>query len=599
MPGPSSWSTTPLGWFLPKRRGRFLRSHLVDLVVIALPLLRPLRLLRLITILNVLNRGVSTGLRGRVAIYVMGATVLTVLVGGLAMLDAERGRVGANIQSPGDAWWWAISTVTTVGYGDRYPVTSSGRVVAVALMVCGIALIGVVTASLASWLIERIRDEQTETRDDVSELLVEVRLLRAEVAMQRGEGSRGLRSNTSHCDPWSPSTQPRCAEGGVGNGWDQAPATFPRQLVRLPRVCRVGKDDSVHLGDRISEALVGYHERSSSYPGVLAALLSSDWEWAGAQGVADVASGRELRPEAAVRVASVTKTFTAAAVLRLVERDELRLDDRVAALASGDVVDVLEEGGYEPAHISVRHLLQHTAGLYDWGSDPHYEAEALADPSHRWSRIEQVRWAVDHGRPLAPPGAEFHYSDTGYVILGEFLERMTGRSLAGAYRTLLPFRKLGLDSIHLESLEPTPTAGADRAHQYVGAVDLLSVDPSCDLWGGGGIVASMPDLARFVRALFQGEVFDRSDTLATMTAPIGPSGAQGHGMGIYTLPLGPGRWWGHGGHWGTVMAYEPARDLALASTVTRMPEHPEDRLSLGRELVRAIEEVLDGQPTDQ
>lgn len=101
--------------------------------VIALPLLRPLRLLRLITILNVLNRGVSAGLRGRVAVYVGGATLLVVFVGGLAMLDTERGQSGANIQSPGDAWWWAISTVTTVGYGDRYPVTTSGRVVAVAL----------------------------------------------------------------------------------------------------------------------------------------------------------------------------------------------------------------------------------------------------------------------------------------------------------------------------------------------------------------------------------------------------------------------------------------------------------------------------------
>lgn len=171
---------------LSEDRGQFFRSHLVDLAVIALPLLRPLRLLRLITILSVLNRGVSSGLRGRVAVYVVGATVLVVLVGGLAMLDAERGQDGANIQTPGDAWWWAISTVTTVGYGDRYPVTASGRFVAVTLMVCGIALIGVVTASLASWLIERIRDEQTETRDDMADLLAEVRQLRTDVAAQQG-----------------------------------------------------------------------------------------------------------------------------------------------------------------------------------------------------------------------------------------------------------------------------------------------------------------------------------------------------------------------------------------------------------------------------
>ncbi|MDH6223824.1 serine hydrolase domain-containing protein [Streptomyces sp. MJP52] len=339
---------------------------------------------------------------------------------------------------------------------------------------------------------------------------------------------------------------------------------------------------------RLSETLRAYHSATGSQPGVLAALRGEGWHWAGASGVADAVTGRELRPTAAVRVASVTKTFTAAAVLRLVERGELRLDEPVCALASEEVLGLLAEGAYEPTRMTVRHLLQHTAGLYDWGSDPDYDAEAFADPAHRWSRLEQVRWAVEHGRPLAPPGEEFHYSDTGYVILGEILERVTGRSLAAAYRGLLPLGELGLASIHLESLEPTPAAGAERAHQYVSGADLLAVDPSCDLWGGGGLVSTMPDLAGFVRALFRGEVFERPATLATMLAPVEARGAQGRGMGIRTLALGPGRWWGHCGCWGVVMAYEPDRDLAVATTVTRMPGNPDDRLSVGRELIRTV-----------
>lgn len=173
--------------YLAPDRARFVWTHLVDLAVILLPLLRPLRLLRLVTILNVLNRGVSAGLRGRVAVYVIGATVLVVFVGGLSMLDAERGRAGSNIETAGDAWWWAISTITTVGYGDRYPTTLTGRLVAVALMVCGIALIGVVTASLASWLIERIRDEESETRTEVSDVQSELHALRAEIAGLRAD----------------------------------------------------------------------------------------------------------------------------------------------------------------------------------------------------------------------------------------------------------------------------------------------------------------------------------------------------------------------------------------------------------------------------
>ncbi len=94
---------------------RFIRTHVLDLVVIALPLLRPLRLLRLMTLLNVLHRHAGGSLRGKVAIYIGGSTVLVLFVAALPMLDAERGAEGANIHSFQDVIWWAITTVTTVG----------------------------------------------------------------------------------------------------------------------------------------------------------------------------------------------------------------------------------------------------------------------------------------------------------------------------------------------------------------------------------------------------------------------------------------------------------------------------------------------------
>ena len=81
------------------------------------------------------------------------------------MLDNERGKPGANIETFGDAVWWAMTTVTTVGYGDRYPVTGMGRVIAGAVMVAGIALLGTVTATLASWLIDQVRMERVEAAD--------------------------------------------------------------------------------------------------------------------------------------------------------------------------------------------------------------------------------------------------------------------------------------------------------------------------------------------------------------------------------------------------------------------------------------------------
>jgi voltage-gated potassium channel len=163
-------------------RRRFALHHLPDLLIIALPLLRPLRLLRLVMLLRVMNRTATGSLRGKVVTYVAGATVLLVLTSALAVLDAERHRVGANITSFGDALWWACTTITTVGYGDRYPVTTQGRLVAVGLMIAGIALLGVVTAAIASWLIEQIREtgeeQQDLTVDAITELSAEIARLR-------------------------------------------------------------------------------------------------------------------------------------------------------------------------------------------------------------------------------------------------------------------------------------------------------------------------------------------------------------------------------------------------------------------------------------
>lgn len=171
---------------LSRDRVAFVRGNLFDLAVVALPLLRPLRLLRLITLLSVLNRNVGGSMRGRVAVYVAGATTLVLLIASLAVLDSERGAKGATITTFGDAAWWAFTTVTTVGYGDRYPITGQGRFIAGGLMLAGIALLGIVTASLASWLIDKVREveehTQAATRADVAALTAEVRALRRELA---------------------------------------------------------------------------------------------------------------------------------------------------------------------------------------------------------------------------------------------------------------------------------------------------------------------------------------------------------------------------------------------------------------------------------
>nr|WP_319452490.1 MULTISPECIES: ion channel [unclassified Mycobacterium] len=142
-------------------RGRWFVRHLLDLAVVALPLLRPLRLLRLVVLVAALQKAIGGAIRGRVVVYTASSVVLLVYVASLAILDAERYEPDSKITTFGDAVWWSITTITTVGYGDLSPVTGTGRVIAVALMIGGISLVGVVTATLASWIVQRVAEEDT------------------------------------------------------------------------------------------------------------------------------------------------------------------------------------------------------------------------------------------------------------------------------------------------------------------------------------------------------------------------------------------------------------------------------------------------------
>ncbi len=168
---------------------------------------------------------------------------------------------------------------------------------------------------------------------------------------------------------------------------------------------------------------------------------------------------------------------------------------------------MLDGDGYDTGAMTIRHLLTHTSGLFDHTGPDRYVEAIMADPMHRWTRAEQLRGAVEWGDPHGGPGEFYTYCDTGYVLLGGVIEYVSGQPMAVAVRELLDFEGLGLDSTWWETLEPRPTGVRDRAHQFLGDLDTADFDPSYDLYGGGGIVSTVGDLARFYRALFTGGVF--------------------------------------------------------------------------------------------
>ncbi|WP_328659316.1 potassium channel family protein [Nocardia salmonicida] len=173
-------------------RLRFVRKHPLDLLVVLVPPFRPLRLLRAsLLLLDALNR--ATHPRTRLVTFVATSSVLILLLSSLAFFDAEYGAPDSKIETFGDALWWSAVSVTTVGYGDVYPVTTEGRLVSLVLMTLGIGLISFAIGTMTSWVVEQLKtvdDAADRAESMLSELVVEVKALRIEVAELRSDAGR-------------------------------------------------------------------------------------------------------------------------------------------------------------------------------------------------------------------------------------------------------------------------------------------------------------------------------------------------------------------------------------------------------------------------
>lgn len=153
-----------VGLILADKKMKFLLHHPLEVITVLLPFLRPLRLLRVISFGTLVIQKVAVGRQFAITLKVFLASILMAYIAAVQITITERGVEGSNIKSFGDGLWWAVTTVTTVGYGDRFPTTSTGRVLAVCLMLVGISLMGVITASVAAWFVKMSQDESTSTK---------------------------------------------------------------------------------------------------------------------------------------------------------------------------------------------------------------------------------------------------------------------------------------------------------------------------------------------------------------------------------------------------------------------------------------------------
>ena len=149
-----------MGLVQASNKKQFLLKHPLDIAAVLLPFLRPLRLLRVISFGGLALQKVAIGRQFAITVKVFIASIFIAYVTAIQITISERAVEGSNIKNFGDGIWWAITTVTTVGYGDKFPTTMEGKFLAVGLMIVGISLMGVITASVAAWFVKMGQNEK-------------------------------------------------------------------------------------------------------------------------------------------------------------------------------------------------------------------------------------------------------------------------------------------------------------------------------------------------------------------------------------------------------------------------------------------------------
>ena len=151
-----------IGITLATDKKKFLKNHPLEIASTILPFLRPLRILRVISFGGMALQKIAIGRQLAITIKVVITTIFITYISAVQITITERMAENSNIKSFGDGLWWSITTVTTVGYGDRFPTTTEGRFLAVLLMITGISLVGVITASVAAWFVRISQDKEEQ-----------------------------------------------------------------------------------------------------------------------------------------------------------------------------------------------------------------------------------------------------------------------------------------------------------------------------------------------------------------------------------------------------------------------------------------------------
>ena len=302
---------------------------------------------------------------------------------------------------------------------------------------------------------------------------------------------------------------------------------------------------------------------SENVPGVNVGVYAPGKRYENSYGVSDTVTNAPMSPDDTVRIASISKTFTAVAVLRLIDRKKLRLTDTLNKYVKG-----VPNG----KRINIRKLLAMTAGIYNFSGDDQFNAAFSADPLYPGWKPADLLPILERHDPDFPPGEMVSYSDSNYILLGMVIERVTGKP---AHKVIDRLAKVaGLD----RTRSPTTAALTEPfAHGYYAGddgtgplQDYTAVNPDVS-WTAGNMTSTLGDLRRWAKLLGTGRLlsrrlFARQTTFRTISDTGGPSLA--YGLGMVKL----GDWLGHNGEiygFNTAMFYLPGQDARIVLSANK------------------------------
>ncbi|MCY7484504.1 serine hydrolase domain-containing protein [Paenibacillus alvei] len=279
-------------------------------------------------------------------------------------------------------------------------------------------------------------------------------------------------------------------------------------------------------------------------PGVLAQVVKEGKVWSYGAGQASIHSDRKMDPEFHFRIGSITKTFVATVMLQLAEEKKLSLDDSVEKWLPG----VVQGNGYNGNNITIRQLLNHTSGIASYTTEDFAKRTVVENPYRTYSADELIRLGLEQ-KPLFEPGKGWSYSNTGYVLAGAIIQKVTGKTYSNNIEERI-IHKLGLKGTSVagaQSSLPDPHARGYVELEDKQYIDITEMNPS---WANaaGDMISTVKDLNVFFSALLGGKLLSQ-ESLAQMLDGVETPLGRPYGLGIVELTkrADGGSVWGHSG----------------------------------------------------